>query len=102
MAKNDLLRMSAKIKKQNQQIKLLKKEMEGYHEGSVQLSRALDSILAQVAIKWGEKVSDGVWEAALPQISVSESLREFSVSARASEDGGYIIRVAAKGEKEKD
>ena len=99
MAKNDTLRLSAKIKKQNQQIRQLKKEVEGYHEGSAELSRVLDSILVQVAIKWGEQVADGVWEATLPQISVGDSCRNYAVSARAMEDGGYVIRVAARGEE---
>lgn len=102
MAKNDISRMSAKIKRQNQQIKLLKKETESYYEGSAQLSRALDSILAQVAIKWGQQVAEGVWEAVLPPISVSQSCRDYRVSARVEDGGGYIIRVESRGEKDED
>lgn len=103
MAKNDISRMTAKIKRQQQQIKLLKKEAEAYYEGSAQLSRALDSILAQVAIKWGDQVTEGVWEAALPMICVEQSCRDYIVSARIGEDNNsYIIRVEPRGEKEKE
>lgn len=99
MAKNDTARMAAKIKKQNGEIKRLKNELKAYIEGSVQLSRALDSILAQVALKWGAKTPDGATEAALPLISVSDTNEKYKVTARVGEDNAsYIIRVESKGE----
>lgn len=99
MAKNDTARMGAKIKKQNAEIKRLKNELKAYIEGSIQLSRALDSILAQVALKWGESTPDGATEAALPLISVKDTDEKYKVSARVGEDNGsYIIRVEPKVE----
>ena len=98
MAKNDVARMGAKIRKQNAEIKRLKNELEAYAEGSIQLSMALDSILAQVALRWGDEISNGATEVALPLVSVSDTKEKYKVSARVGDDNeSYVIRVEPKG-----
>lgn len=77
----------------NRERDALTEQVKVYADGIKQLNRALDAILAEVAVKFCEE-KDGVWEFDIPLPSVMRNTRDYAVQTRVGEDNNsYVVKV---------
>ena len=95
----ELERYKLKVENQAKQIAALKKELDAAQKGTEQVSIALDGILTELALKFGEKTEDGVI-LTLPLIKI-DGKGAYDVSAERAEDT-YRVTVKKKKEGKKD
>lgn len=92
----ELGRWRKKAAKQQEQIRQLKSEAEDAWDMLRDISRVSDSVLCEVALKFGEQV-DGGYRISVPMPSVSDIMREYDVSTgRDKEHGLYVVFVKKK------
>lgn len=88
-----------KIKDQAEQIKKLKAQVAGADEAIRQTSRALDAILAELAVKYGEK-KGRTWTITIPAVSVFRNTRDYAVETAVGKDNEtYVITARRRGKK---
>ncbi len=97
MSKKELLlelgRWMKKVEDQQKEILKLREKNNTFEAGSVQLSKIVDSIMVEVAKKFGNEVGDGVFEAVIPIPFVPEKQTEKVCATRDEERNTYTIRV---------
>lgn len=103
MLKKELGRFRKKVDDQARAEKRLRGLLDEAASGTIQMNRAVDAILAQVAITYGEEVKDeetGVSlgrRIALPFLRVDDVLGKYEVRARRdAETDRYIIGVVPR------
>lgn len=94
----DLGRYRKKLSDQAKTIKELREKLATYERGAAETSRLLDSILAELAVEYGEKDEQGVYTLAIPLVSVLRNTRDYDISAdvRADNDA-YVISCRRRG-----
>lgn len=102
----ELGRYRKKVADQQKENDALKKRMIQAMEGSAETNRAVDAILAQVALKYGEKARDEEtgdelgWRLSLPMFSVDEMMAQYEVRTRRDETTQeYIVGVMERAPK---
>lgn len=105
----ELGRYRKKVADQQKENDALKKRMIQAMEGSAETNRAVDAILAQVALKYGEKARDEEtgdelgWRLSLPMFSVDEMMAQYEVRTRRDETTQeYIVGVMERGQKKSE
>lgn len=92
--------MASRLKRENN---ALRDRVKAYADGIKQLNRAVDAILAEVAVKYGSRVDKGVWEISIPLPSTMRNSRDYKVATRVGEDNNsYVTTVVWIGEEESD
>lgn len=92
-----------RLSKRAQECIDLKKQIEAAINGSAETNRAVDAILAQTALKYGERAMDEEtgeelgWRLSIPLFSVSETLERYEIRTRRDENKqAYIVGVMEK------
>lgn len=95
---HDTGRLMKKIRDQAETIKMLQERIKSYELGAAETSRLLDSILAEIAVSFGEEEPDGSRSVILPLVSVLRNSRDYEVHTTVSkENDGYVINARRKG-----
>lgn len=95
---HDTGRMMKKIRDQAETIKQLRARIKNYELGAAETSRLLDSILAEVAVSFGETAEDGSRSVTLPLVSVLRNTRDYEVHTEVNkENNGYVITARRRG-----
>lgn len=99
--KNEIARRDKKIADQGAEIKKYKDIADMSQSGMAEINATVDSLLAQLAVKYGEVVSDDDGKAigfrlALPKYDVSDTLKTYEVKAQRDKDGNYIVGVMTR------
>lgn len=82
---------ASRLKRENDELRDLVK---AYGDGVDQLNRAMDAILAEVAVKYGRQIEPDVWEISIPLPSTMRNARDYKVSTRVGEDNdSYVTTV---------
>lgn len=96
----ELGRYRKKVADQQKEIFGLRKQLVVTIEGSSEANKAVDAILAQAALKYGEKARDEEtgeelgWRLSIPMFSVAETLEQYEVKTRRDENTQeYIVGV---------
>lgn len=96
----ELGRYRKKVEDQQKEIDGLKKRQFDDLEGNKQINQAIDAILAQIALKYGELAMDEEtgeelgWRLSIPLFSVSETLERYEIRTRRDERmQEYIVGV---------
>lgn len=96
----ELGRYRKKVSDQQQEINTLRRRLDEAIDGAVETNRALDAILAQAAVRYGERARDEDtgeelgWRLTLPCFSVAGTLAGYEVRARRDEKNReYILGV---------
>ena len=95
MSKNTKNSTGIKDEQKLGQIRQLQKELNDAHEGLRELSRALDGIVAQMAVRYGSKTDRG-YEVRLTPVPPDEM--PYTLETR-REQGEYIICALPKSER---
>lgn len=102
----ELGRYRKKVADQQKEIFGLRKQLVVTIEGSSEANKAVDAILARVALKYGEKARDEEtgeelgWRLSIPLFSVSETLEQYEVRTRRDETTQeYIVGVMERAPK---
>jgi len=98
---HELERYRKKVGDQQKELDELKALKELSDKGTKELNRAVDSIMTEVLVKFGESVEEGVLELSLPLVSVYRNTRDYMVMARVSDDNDSYILRAVRREAEK-
>ena len=92
----ELGRWRKKAAEQQEQIRQLKSEAEDAWDALMDINHAADSVLCNVALKFGEQ-ADGGYKNSIPMPSVSDIMRDYEVSTgRDKEHGLYVVFVKQK------
>lgn len=92
----ELGRWRKKAAEQQEQIKQLKSETEDAWDALRDINYAADSVLCNVALKFGEQ-EDGGYKISIPMPSVSDIMREYEVSTGRDKEGeSYVVFVKKK------
>ena len=92
----ELGRWRKKAAEQQEQIKQLKSETEDAWDALRDINYAADSVLCNVALKFGEQ-EDGGYKISIPMPSVSDIMREYDVSTGRDKEGeSYVVFVKKK------
>lgn len=92
----ELGRWRKKAAKQQEQIRQLKSEAEDAWDALRDINHAADSVLCNVALKFGEQ-EDGGYKISIPMPSVSDIMREYDVlTGRDKEGESYVVFVKKK------
>ncbi|MBD5161436.1 MAG: hypothetical protein HDT14_05365 [Oscillibacter sp.] len=101
----ELGRYRKKVVDQSKVIKDLEEKAGNAIEANMEIHRAVDAILAQVAIKYGERARDDETgeeigcRVVVPAFSVDDTLRQYEVRTRKDEAAGeYIVGVMERRE----
>lgn len=96
-------RYKKKVADQAKENEKLRQSLKLAHDGNAQTQRAVDALMAQVAITYGEVVTDEEtgeklgYSLSLPAFSVDETLAEFEVRARRDvEKNQYVVGVVPR------
>ncbi len=96
----ELGRYKKKVADQSKTIRDLEKWAENAVEANMEIHKAVDAILARVAVGYGERAVDDEtgeeigWRMVVPAFSVDETLKQFGVRTRKDEAAGvYIVGV---------
>lgn len=101
----ELGRYRKKVADQEKVIRKLARMEDNAVKANVEAHKAVDAILAQVAVKYGERARDDEtgeeigYRMVVPAFSVDDTLREFEVRTRKDETAGeYIVGVMERRE----
>lgn len=104
----ELGRYRKKVADQNKAIGDLEKRLEGAAAANIEVHKAIDAILAQAAVRYGERVRDDEtgeevgWRMVVPVFSVDDTLGQYEVRTRKDEAAGeYIVGVMERRETSK-
>ncbi len=88
---SELGRWMKKVEDQNKEILKLKEKNTAFEAGALQLNRIVDSIMVEVAKKFGKEVGEGIFEAVIPAPIVSEAptVNVFTIKG----ENTYTIRI---------
>ena len=89
-------RYEKKITDQQKTIAALKAELSLAERGTSELRLALDGVLIQLALIYGERDESGEITLSLPEIPVRENTEGYSVTASPDPKKGYLVRVKKK------
>ena len=96
----ELGRYRKKVADQQEEIYTLRKNLGAAMQGSAETNKAVDAILAQTALKYGERARDEDtgeelgWRMSIPLFSVAETLERYEVRTRRDETTmEYIVGV---------
>lgn len=99
--KYELGRYQKKVSDQQRQIAELKAALDEAGKGMLEINCAIDSIMAETAIKFGSEAGVGAWELVLPLVSVLRNTRDYIVTAYVGDDNdSYVVRVERREAEE--
>lgn len=79
----------------------MRNRVKAYADGIEQLSRALDAILVEVAVKYGKQIESGVWEMSIPVPDTDRAAKCYNVGTRLNEDAErFVTTVVWIGKEE--
>lgn len=79
----------------------MRNQVKAYADGIEQLNRALDAILAEVAVNYGKQIENGVWEMSIPVPDTDRAAKCYKVGTRLSEDAErFVTTVVWIGKEE--
>ena len=88
---------ASRLKREND---ALRDRIKVYAEGLNQLDRAMDAVLVEVAVKFGEKTEDG-WKFAIPAPD-TKKLRDYEIQTVASDDRKTFTTKVREAKHEAD
>lgn len=103
--KQKIAELEKKLRRYEKKIEDMKKinaKLSAQVVGSAQISNAVDAIVIQTALTYGETATDPDTgeeigkRLTLPPVKVSELLKRYEVHARRDSDGQYIIGVGLR------
>lgn len=99
----ELGRYRKKVEDQQKEIDALRKNLGAAMNGNAEINKAVDAILAIVALKYGNPIEDDDtgeelgWRLSLPLFSVAETLEKYEIRTRRDEKTqAYIVGVMEK------
>lgn len=95
---HDLGRYRKKISDLLKENKNLRAAIEATDRGVKQISNAMDSILIEVAKKYGTTAEDGTLTVEIPLVSVMRNMRDYEVHAEPSKENDcYVVTARRRG-----
>lgn len=102
----ELGRYRKKVEDQQEEIYTLRKNLGAAMNGAAETNKAVDAILARVALKYGNPIEDDDtgeelgWRLSIPMFSVSETLERYEIRTRRDEKTQeYIVGVMERKEE---